>query len=56
MPRVRRRLAWFALEEKVGEQQEFDRHLQGVAGLSTDFEAGIAAFKEKCALRFGGAR
>ena len=49
-----RRLAWHALEEKLGDQLALERRLQRLAGLAPDFEEGIAAFKEKRVPRFTG--
>jgi 2-(1,2-epoxy-1,2-dihydrophenyl)acetyl-CoA isomerase len=50
-----RRLAWFALEEKLVEQLALERRLQRLAGRNPDFEEGMAAFRDKRAPQFSGA-
>jgi 2-(1,2-epoxy-1,2-dihydrophenyl)acetyl-CoA isomerase len=50
-----RRLAWFALEEKLVEQLALERRLQRLAGRNPDFEEGMAAFRDKRAPHFSGA-
>jgi 2-(1,2-epoxy-1,2-dihydrophenyl)acetyl-CoA isomerase len=49
-----RQMYWQGLENTYSDQLDLEAKLQSQAGMSRDFEEGVAAFREKRAARFSG--
>jgi 2-(1,2-epoxy-1,2-dihydrophenyl)acetyl-CoA isomerase len=49
-----RRMYWQSLENTYSEQLDLEARLQSRAGMTSDFEEGVAAFREKRPARFTG--
>ena len=50
-----RQMYWQAMDNSYSEQLDLEAKLQSRAGVTRDFEEGVAAFREKRAARFTGA-
>jgi 2-(1,2-epoxy-1,2-dihydrophenyl)acetyl-CoA isomerase len=49
-----RQMYWESMDNRYGEQLDLEAKIQSRAGMTRDYEEGVAAFREKRAARFIG--